>query len=123
MSDVRVTTYVNVCKPSANAFHAARTHARAHAQVAGREVIVRVQASEEAVFDRAQELAASQRAAATGLGPQLLAIFGNGRVEVCLSEYTTATASDLRRAAVLEHVAVAMAAFHTHMVRDVWDVR
>nr|BAU37041.1 choline kinase [Chlamydomonas asymmetrica] len=82
-------------------------------------VIVRVQGSDDGIVDRSAELAASTQAAECGAGPQLLAVFANGRVEQCLSEYQTATSADIRDPQTSRGIATALAQFHATMVRGV----
>jgi hypothetical protein len=51
-----------------------------------------------------------------GVGPQLLALFGNGRVEEFLHEYDTLCSADMHQPEVLAGIARAMASFHHEMV-------
>ncbi|KAI8471921.1 MAG: hypothetical protein J3K34DRAFT_520125 [Monoraphidium minutum] len=65
-----------------------------------------------ALFDRAEEVATFAAVSSAGLGPRLLMLFGNGRLEEFLVEYVTLSAHDLPDPGVSAAIAGAMAAFH-----------
>lgn len=73
-------------------------------------------ASASDLFDRAAEVATFQSVSAAGLGPRLLLLFGNGRVEQFLAQHVTLAAADLHEPAVSEAIAHTVANFHSRMV-------
>jgi hypothetical protein len=81
-------------------------------------VLMRVHASASDLFDRAAEVATFQSVSAAGLGPRLLLLFGNGRVEQFLAQHVTLAAADLHEPAVSEAIACTLANFHARMVSD-----
>ncbi|WIA13982.1 hypothetical protein OEZ85_002545 [Tetradesmus obliquus] len=78
-------------------------------------VLMRVHASASDLFDRAAEVATFQSVSAAGLGPRLLLLFGNGRVEQFLAQHVTLAAADLHEPAVSEAIAHTVANFHSRM--------
>jgi hypothetical protein len=77
---------------------------------------MRVHASASDLFDRAAEVATFQNVSAAGLGPRLLLLFGNGRVEQFLAQHVALAAADLHEPAVSEAIAQTLAHFHARMV-------
>ncbi|KAF6258751.1 Choline/ethanolamine kinase-domain-containing protein [Scenedesmus sp. NREL 46B-D3] len=78
-------------------------------------VLMRVHASASDLFDRAAEVATFRSVSAAGLGPRLLLLFGNGRVEQFLARHVTLAAPDLHEPAVSAAIAHAVAHFHARM--------
>jgi hypothetical protein len=79
--------------------------------------LARVHASEDQLFERESELAAFVAVGKSGLGPKLLGLFGNGRIEEFLIDHDTLSASDIHDAVMSPAVAEAMANFHFLLVR------
>ena len=80
-------------------------------------VLVRVHASNSDLFSREEEIATFRAVGETGVGPRLLLLFGNGRVEEFLEAHVTLTAADMRQPDVSAAIAAALAAFHIKLVR------
>lgn len=85
---------------------------------------MRVHASASDLFDRAAEISTFQGVSKAGLGPKLLMLFDNGRVEEFLTQHVTLAAADLHDAPVSCAIAETMAHFHICMVSSqasAWD--
>jgi hypothetical protein len=54
-----------------------------------------------------------------GIGPRLLVLFGNGRIEEFLHEYDTLGSAEMRGEQVAAGIAAAMASFHLELVRSI----
>ncbi|CAL8469115.1 g8656 [Coccomyxa elongata] len=74
-------------------------------------VLVRIFGTNDALFSRDAEQDIFRRVAQVGLGPKLLANFGNGRVEEFLQDQAI-TAADMRSRPIAFCVATAMACFN-----------
>eukprot|EP00775_Hariotina_reticulata_P010093 gene10093-10249_t len=79
-------------------------------------VLMRVHASSTELFDRAAEVAVAKAVAEAGMGPQLLLLFQNGRVEEFLLHHVTLAAADIHQQPVSDAIAVTMAQFHLKLV-------
>ena len=79
-------------------------------------MLARVHASEDELFERRSELAAFVAVSTCGLGPKLLGLFGNGRIEEFLTEHDTLAATDIHHPALSQAVAESMANFHFLLV-------
>ncbi len=78
---------------------------------------MRVHANKSDLFDRHGEIATFRAVSSAGVGPKLLLLFGNGRIEQFLGDYVTLAADDMKQAGVAAAIAKAMAAFHFELVR------
>ncbi|KAF8066213.1 choline kinase 3 [Scenedesmus sp. PABB004] len=90
----------------------------------GREVAValmRVHASSSALFDRASEISTFKAVGRAGIGPRLLLLFDNGRVEEFLTRHVTLVAADLHDPGVSDAIAATMAHFHVRMSEALAD--
>lgn len=74
--------------------------------------LVRVHASEDELFDRATELATFEAVSRAELGPRLLLLFRNGRVEQYLDDHTVLTARAIRLPQCSDLIAQELARFH-----------
>lgn len=74
--------------------------------------LVRVHASKSDLFDRHGEIATFRAVSSAGVGPKLLLLFGNGRIEEFLGDHITLSAEDMKQPGVAAAIAKAMAAFH-----------
>lgn len=74
-------------------------------------------ASKSELFDRKGEIATFRAVSATGIGPQLILLFPNGRVEEFLLQHVTLSAADLHDPDISTAIAHAMADFHFRVVR------
>lgn len=77
---------------------------------------MRVHASSSDLFDRQEEISTFRGVSAAGMGPKLLMLFDNGRVEEFLAQHVTLAASDLQDTMVSSAIAATMAHFHIKMV-------
>ena len=80
-------------------------------------MLARVHASRSDLFDRRTELSTFRAVSSAGLGPRLLMLFGNGRVEQFLEGYVTLTSADIRHPVISQALAASLACFHLTMVR------
>lgn len=81
-------------------------------------VLMRVHASGSTFFDRAMEVSTFRAVSESGLGPALLLLFENGRVEEFLSSHVALSAPDLRDPDVSAALASTLASWHLRMVRS-----
>ncbi len=81
-----------------------------------RLALVRVHASKSDLFDRRGEIATFRAVSSAGVGPKLLLLFGNGRIEEFLGNHITLSAEDMKQPGVAAAIAQAMAAFHFELV-------
>jgi hypothetical protein len=79
-------------------------------------VLMRVHACTTDLFDRAAELAVAKAVAAAGMGPQLLLLFQNGRIEEFLLHHVTLAAADIHQQPVSDAIATTLAHFHLKLV-------
>jgi hypothetical protein len=81
-------------------------------------VLVRIHAGESELFDREEELKTFKAVSAAGIGPKLLGVFVNGRVEEFLTEHITFVPGDILSPSISRAVAASMADFHLKMVSE-----
>lgn len=77
---------------------------------------MRVHASSSDLFDRQEEIETFRGVSSAGMGPKLLMLFDNGRVEEFLTQHVTLAASDLQDSMVGSAIAATLAHFHAKLV-------
>eukprot|EP00878_Enallax_costatus_P035024 GHUV01038987.1.p1 GENE.GHUV01038987.1~~GHUV01038987.1.p1 ORF type:complete len:190 (+),score=30.54 GHUV01038987.1:161-730(+) len=83
-------------------------------------VLMRVHASSSDLFDRQEEIETFRGVSAAGMGPKLLMLFENGRVEEFLAQHVTLAASDLQDSMVGSAIAATLAPSMQSCLRLSW---